>query len=1064
MSSEFLYGPSYDDLQEEGFARVAESASERPTSILWLEQNDHRLDAIADAWALDHGPLRLETTTLDRMVGECYEELAGPQNILDALTRRQLVDDALRDVDAEGLLDEAHRHRGDVMSLFTEIEGQGYDSTTEFQSLVTASQLSDRAGRFLEATYEGYRENLDAVVDAFEFTQSHAYQAVLDSNEPIDALLPDTDVVVLSGYHDLSTQQEAVLEQLADSIDLYMLLPLVNPDRVFDGADRVARDAATFYQDLADETTQVTESETALSQVSRKLYTPAGAGETAIAPEQLQWVEAPTPDREIRQVARSLRKRLATDDLDPDDVLVVVPGLISYREHIEDIFPAHGLEVATFANKLLYQTHTGDAILALVAACEDDVTADLLARLATNPLVTLDGVDPAAVADLSRRLPTNDHERLLEEVDSPSRSAFKTILEKTEQVTDSSESDTIPELRNLFEYVSLAENIEEIDRNAESFDVRMEQRAFSRFERALAAIQRLERTLGVSEVLERVSDELDQIRVPPPRASTNGVLEVVGPRDAFMQSYEHLYLVGLTARDFPPNPETPRFFTEIENGLDGITTQDERLVARYQFATMLSNASSVYITTPESTADDDPMLPSSLLDELSRVTGLEPTTEELGNGCREDVQQSIGKPQTCDSASDLVEKAIEAGTYEGVHATRLRRGVECAQHRASPQRTVHDGQLDPETVASLHPQSEREPYSPTQLSQYAACGFQYYMDRVLDIDAPEEFKLEPDPLDLGSLVHDILEAFYTSLQDAPGEPVDLQKYPREQLEERLLEVGLDELQRHALPYNDVFYHGWLRALFAGLGTPSVNEYYHAEQSGVHNQSSGVFARFLDVELDKDANPGWFEVELDLTTDEDAVFELELEDGRTIPLGGRIDRVTVETTEETKTGLVHDYKSSRQSTREAVDGVSFQLPLYALAAGRRLEADGVQTPVDATYYILDPPDDVSEMWTLRYYIQRIGDATDADYQRLIEHETPRRIGEIVDGIAGGAFQPTVIDEQTAGCRYCDYSEVCDVRPHRRRDVVAAMDADGEPGYIPQYARETSLLDQFGGDTE
>lgn len=1064
MSSEFLYGPSYDALQEQGFARVAESASERPTSILWLEQNDHRLDAVADAWAADHDPLRLETTTLDRMVGDCYEELAGPQNILDALTRRQLVDDALRDVAEEGLLDEAHRHRGEVMSLFTEIEGEGYDSTADIHSLVAASQLSDRAGRFLEPTYEGYRENVEALVDAFEYTQSKAYQAVLDSIEPIDALLPGTDVVVLSGYHDLSSQQQSVLEQLADSLDLYILLPLVNPDRDFDGADSLAREAATFYQDLADETTIVFESETAISRVSQKLYTPTGAGETSIAPDQLRWVEAPTPDREVRQVARSLRKRLATDDLDPDDVLVVVPGLISYREHIEDIFPAHGLEVATFANKLLYQTHAGDAILALVAACEDDVTADLLARLATNPLVTLDGVDPAAVADLARRLPTNDHERLLEELDSPSHGAFTALLEKTEQVTDSSESDTISELRNLFEYVSLEENIDEIDRNAESFDAQMEQRAFSRVERALAAIERLVRTLAINAVLERVSDELDQIRVPPPRTSTNGVLEVVGPRDAFMQSYEHLYLVGLTARDFPPNPDTPRFFTELEDGLDGITRPDERLVARYQFATMLSNASSVYITTPESTADDEPMLPSSLLDELSRVTGLEPTTEELGNGCREDVQRAIGKSQTPDSTPDLVDRAIEAGTFEGVRATRLRRGVECARSRASPGCTAHDAHLAEDTIASLHPPSEREPYSPTQLSQYATCGFQYYLDRVLNLEAPDEFKREPDPLDLGSLVHDVLEAFYSSLQDAPGEPIDLQEYPRDDLEERLLTVGKEELAEQAHPYSDAFYDGWLRVLFAGLGDPSSNEYYHAEQSGVHQHSTGVFARFLDVELDRDDNPGWFEVELDLSTDEDAVFELELADGRTTPLGGRIDRVTVETTDEAKTGLVHDYKSSRQSTRQAVDGVSFQLPLYALAAGRRLEADGVQTPVDATYYILDPPDDISEMWTLRYYIQRMGDATDADYQRLIEHETPRRIGEIVDGITEGAFQPTLLDEQTAGCRYCDYSEVCDVRPHRRRDVVAAMDADSQPGYVPQFARETSLLDQFGGDTE
>ena len=65
-----------------------------------------------------------------------------------------------------------------------------------------------------------------------------------------------------------------------------------------------------------------------------------------------------------------------------------------------------------FANKLLYQTYAGRAILDLTALCVDDPRTDTVARLATNPLVNLgedrNDVDRSAVADLARRLPTID--------------------------------------------------------------------------------------------------------------------------------------------------------------------------------------------------------------------------------------------------------------------------------------------------------------------------------------------------------------------------------------------------------------------------------------------------------------------------------------------------------------------------------------------------------------------------------------------------------------------------------------------------------------------------------
>lgn len=1063
MPSEFLYGSDLETLQNVAFERASEIASDNPRSVVWLEQNDHRSDQVVEDWATSRKPLRLAVSTLDRLVGEMNDVLNGPSTRLDALTRRQIIEQGLRELHDDGTLKDAHRFRDEVLALLTTLEGEGYDSIQAVEKLIDRSELTPQAANVLEKSYARFLDNRERTMTGDEFTGSQGYRKVLESDESVADLLPNTDVIVISGYYTLSFNQRRVIECLADSLSIIAVLPLVNPSDEYIGADAVASEAAEFYRDLADETHNLDQSDRpSLAEAAGRLYTPATSIETTLPQETLRWVQEPTPDREVRQVARAIRNQLANDNVDPEDILVVVPGLISYREHIEDIFTAHEIEAVTFANKLLYQTHTGSAMLDLVTACEEEPGADLLARLATNPTVSLEGVDSSEVADLARRLPTNTHERLLDELDESSRTVFGELLDLMAEVKTQSGVTMIESLRALFEHVNLPANLEAIEEDAETFDARMERRAFRRVDRTLDAIARVVRELGVHDVLESVSNELDQLRVPPPRNPTDGAVEVVGPRDAFMKCYDHLYLIGLTAQDFPPNPNRPRLFEELEEGLEGIEIPSERDIARYQFATMLTGAESVYITTPETTTNDEPLLESAILDELSRVTGLGPEDHHLGNGCLEDVQRAVGQQEGEMSAREAVEHATETGVFDGDQSGRVRRGVATAESRAAPERTDRDGLLQPETFEDLHPPDERIPYSPTQLTQYARCGFQYYMERVLDIEAPEDYKLEPDPLDLGSLVHDILEAFYTDFQKAPGEGVDLATYDQTELQRRMLRAGERTVTEHELPFDDSFFDRWLQALFAGLGDPESNDHYHADDEGIHAESWGLLARFLEVERERESPPGWFEVSMGLSDDPSATLDLPIPDGRTIPIGGRIDRITVDWSNDPPKGIVHDYKTGTRSARQTVDGIEFQLPLYALAAGHRLEDEGVDTPLDAAFYVLDPPTDVSEKWTLRYYISVYGDGTDADYEWLTEVVTPDRVAATVDGIEGGAFGPTVLDEQAANCRYCDYSDICDVRYHRRRDVIDAIDSDDHPGYVPQYARPDSLLDEMGGE--
>lgn len=467
-----------------------------------------------------------------------------------------------------------------------------------------------------------------------------------------------------------------------------MTLPWLEVPGETAGANAAAEDAMAFYRDLATETVRIGTGDS-LATVAGHLYTPTTLSDDIEPGKRLRWVEAQTPDREIRQVAASIKHRVATEDgFTQDDALVVVPGLISYREHVEDVFDSHDLTPVTYVNKLLYQTNTGRAMLDLVALCTDETAgASTVASLATNPAVDV-GLDAARTTELARALPTDDISRLREKLDPSDRDALDAFRTTLSAVRSARGPDVVDALRDAFENVGLDAETSPFD-DAPRFDAMMERRARRRVERALDAIERVARTADEEDVLAIVADELDQIRVPPPSQSAAGVLEVAGPREALGQEYRDLYLVGLTDMDFPPDPERPVFFEEIWDGLADVEPTDHTSVARYQFATMLASARSVYITTPRTTIDDDPLLESSVLDELRRVTGIDPEEDDLGNADAEAAQRAISR-STVD-ASDAVDQLTETGVFDAMTALRARNGLRAhsiGRHRSERDTTA----------------------------------------------------------------------------------------------------------------------------------------------------------------------------------------------------------------------------------------------------------------------------------------------------------------------------------------------------------------------------------------
>jgi ATP-dependent helicase/nuclease subunit B len=177
-------------------------------------------------------------------------------------------------------------------------------------------------------------------------------------------------------------------------------------------------------------------------------------------------------------------------------------------------------------------------------------------------------------------------------------------------------------------------------------------------------------------------------------------------------------------------------------------------------------------------------------------------------------------------------------------------------------------------------------------------------------------------------------------------------------------------------------------------------------------------------------------------------------------------------------IVRDYKTGYTSSeRDTLDGLSFQLPIYA----KMLEAnvDEVTEAVGGGYYRLKEPGKVSSTagqigfvgddpknasWRGNSYRDGYGGTpmvyqssdkpsieTRAGFREFLDDVVPQRLSDIVSGIEAGTFHPTINDPDDAGCSNCPFRDACDVRSYRRQLFMENMESEGRDAYVPPIAR-------------
>jgi ATP-dependent helicase/nuclease subunit B len=327
----------------------------------------------------------------------------------------------------------------------------------------------------------------------------------------------------------------------------------------------------------------------------------------------------------------------------------------------------------------------------------------------------------------------------------------------------------------------------------------------------------------------------------------------------------------------------------------------------------------------------------------------------------------------------------------GVDDAVLTAGTEVATARRGPAFTRFDGNL----AGLCVPTPAGNVTSATRLEAWAVCPFAYFAKEVLRVEPVEnpEDRLRISPLDLGSLVHEVLERF---VADVLARPEPTRPGPDDPWTDadrcRLVTIAnsvCDRYEAHGLVGRLIFWRGERRRTIADL------ERFLSRDSA-HRAANRT--RPLAAEL-----------AFGMSAEGSGGVELSVPDGRTVSFRGKADRL-----DETEDGglEVVDYKTGRadqytglSEAEPTAGGRRLQLGVYALAA--RAFVARPDAPVRSDYWFV----------STKGGFKRIGYPVDPDVLQRVA----TTVGQMVAGIEAGVFPsyPTAASSTPyVDCHYCD----------------------------------------------
>jgi len=511
-------------------------------------------------------------------------------------------------------------------------------------------------------------------------------------------------------------------------------------------------------------------------------------------------------------------------------------------------------------------------------------------------------------------------------------------------------------------------------------------------------------------IISAIADERDESGLH----DSDGVV-VLGLQECQHMKFPVVFIGGLVEGVFPRLTTRLPFTNSLENTRMGTRSLSEILrEEQYYFITaLLSAEKTLYLSAPLADGEK-PLLTSAFFERVRMRTGDHPWPDITGNTpasrCTAAVLagETIRDEKACDALEMIPASLGISDLVERINMERF--------YRRGPCDSPYDGILFGDEAIRAALAGRYGPdhvYSPTSLETYASCPFEYFLDRVINLQALPEVEPNLSAGDRGTAIHDVLSTFYRQWRAAGHDKVSLASLP--DATDLILRLANEELGKYSFqsPLWDA-----TRILMLGDS----------------HTGPGYFEKFLvseTGEADSPLVPSRFEYSFGMgTTESDdpasspEPVELVSPDGeRKVFIRGRIDRIDI-----TPDGsfLIYDYKSGSQhpKAKDIEAGTALQLPLYLLAFGQITGSHGIgggyytiRREVDRSIVLAD-----SAAKDLMVSRPRVS----ADFAGVITHSRECTFAYI-DGIRNGCF-PLPREEECPN-KYCEFKRICRFDPYR-----------------------------------
>ncbi|TFG96858.1 MAG: hypothetical protein E4H13_11665 [Calditrichales bacterium] len=560
-----------------------------------------------------------------------------------------------------------------------------------------------------------------------------------------------------------------------------------------------------------------------------------------------------------------------------------------------------------------------------------------------------------------------------------------------------------------------------------------EYRAFNRFVKLLDQVvwilkyMHQETPVSPADIYRNVSMVIQNATYNLREWSDYGV-QIMPRLEILSLDMETLFVGGMVEGEFPRLFTRDIFFNDNERSEMGLNASEDLLSQdRFLFFQLLSAHAGQMVFSYPAFDTEKQLLPSTFIHALQRAM---PGLEIMPPQAEKEYLNENSLLEYLGLAMQTGIQTEEEGLYRSwltkkniPRALRWQTGIRSRYERADYSRfTRHEGNLSLSETAKkiLEDRFTSRTHSITALESYAFCPMQYFLQRVLRLDAEEELEPSLSSLERGNAVHQVLYEFYDQLN------ADERKKPW---------MFADRLNHIA------------ENVFAGLPYTDITWSIEREKYFGYDTSPGLWQVFLETEKQTISQSGFLPSQFEVsfgsfrngTEKANAPLVIPTENGN-VSIVGKIDRIDL-----TPDGrfVVIDYKtgSSAENIKisHIVEGFSLQLPVYIAAAGKLLKHDlGKAVPAAGIYYRVQ---DSHHCIQIPVFVDKevgteLESAKDAvlPNPKLVENEVELTLADLVaksldyivlydSQIRQGRFQHSRFPDQDKCTKYCDFARIC-----------------------------------------